>query len=78
MPDTEGGGDPITNTVLQYREQEGAEWQPVDGIVQGNRHSFSGEQSFTTSYSCIADFKSLSHTVADVGMKNVIQYHILF
>ena len=44
VPDTEVGGDPITNTVLQYQEEEGAEWKPVEGTIQGNRHTFRGKE----------------------------------
>ena len=44
VPDTVVGGDPITNTVIEYREQEGAEWQSVEGLIQGNKHTFGGEK----------------------------------
>ena len=45
-PEPQVGGDPITNTVLEYRGGEGGDWQSVDGLVLGHKHTFYGEKFY--------------------------------
>ena len=44
MKAVDGGGDPITNTLLQYRDTDAEEWASVQDIVQGNSHKFHGTE----------------------------------